>query len=90
MISLQLIRDDLDGVKRAVARKGEPTEPVDRLFLADARRRALEAEVNEIRAQRNAGNRELGELMRRGDPEAASAAKAAMAILSTKIDALAA
>ncbi|MDH4335020.1 MAG: serine--tRNA ligase, partial [Chloroflexota bacterium] len=50
----------------------------------------LEAEVNEIRAQRNAGNRELGELMRRGDPEAASAAKAAMAILSAKIGALAA
>jgi len=90
MISLQLIRDDLEGVKRAVARKGEPTEPVDRLFVADARRRALEAEVNEIRARRNAGNRELGELMRGGDQDAAGAAKAAMAVLSTQIDTLAA
>ncbi len=88
MISLQLIREDLDGVKRAVARKGEPTEPVDRLFAADARRRALEAKVNEIRARRNAGNRELGELLRNGDHEAASAAKSAMADLSTEIDTL--
>ena len=88
MISLQLIRDDLEGVKRAVARKGEPTEPVDRLFAADARRRALEAEVNEIRARRNAGNRELCELMRGGDQDAAAAAKAAMAVLSTQINTL--
>ena len=88
MISLQLIRDDLEGVKRAVARKGEPTEPVDRLFAANARRRALEAEVNEIRARRNAGNRELGELMRGADQDAAAAAKAAMAVLSTQINTL--
>ena len=31
MISIQLIRDDPDAVKRAIARKGEATEAVDRL-----------------------------------------------------------
>lgn len=86
MISVQLIRDDLDAVKAAVARKGEPTEPVDRILAADGRRRELEASTNELRAQRNAGNKELGEAMRRGGGEAAEVLRARMADLSREID----
>ena len=88
MIGLQLIRDDLDGVKRAVARKGEPTEPVDRIAEADARRRALEAEVNELRAARNAGSKRIGELMRDAKREDADALKERMAALSPRIEVL--
>jgi seryl-tRNA synthetase len=88
VISLQLIRDDPDGVKRAIARKGEPPETVDRLVAADARRRAVEAEANDLRAGRNAGNRELGELMRTGRRDQAEELKARMAPLSEQIDAL--
>jgi seryl-tRNA synthetase len=90
MISLQLIRDDADAVKRAIARKGEPTEAVDRLLAADTRRRQLEAEANDLRAERNAGNRQLGELMRIGQQDKADELKARMAPLSERIDALAA
>jgi len=90
MISLQLIRDDPDGVKRGVARKGEPTEPIDRLFAADARRRQLEGQVNDLRAERNNGNRQLGELVRTGEGADAEALKARLAPLSERIDALAA
>ena len=90
MISLQLIRDDPEAVKRAIARKGEATEPVDRLLAADARRRQLEAEANELRAERNSGNRQLGDLMRDGRVDQADALKARMAPLSERIDALAA
>ncbi|MGH2455469.1 MAG: serine--tRNA ligase [Candidatus Limnocylindria bacterium] len=90
MIGLQLVRDDPEAVKAAVARKGEPTEPVDRIAAADARRRALEAEVNELRARRNTGNKQLGELMRDGRSEEAQARKAQMAELSRRIDALSA
>jgi len=86
MISLQLLRDDPDAVRRAVARKGESTEPIDRLIAADARRRAIEAEANELRAQRNAGNRELGELMRGGSRDEADGLKGRMAALSVRID----
>jgi seryl-tRNA synthetase len=89
MISVQLIRDDPDAVKAAVARKGEPTDPVDRVAAADARRRALEAEVNELRAQRNAGNKKLGELMRSDRREEGEALKGRLAELSTRIDAMA-
>ena len=88
MIALQLIRDDPEGVKRAIARKGEPTEPIDRLLAADAKRREIEAQANELRAERNAGNRQLGELMRAGQGADAEALKARMAALSTQIDAL--
>jgi seryl-tRNA synthetase len=88
VISLQLIRDDPEAVRQAVARKGEPTEPIDRLLAADVRRRALEAEANELRAQRNAGNRQLGELMRDGSTAEADALKQEMSSLSEQIDVL--
>ena len=86
MISLQLIRDDPEAVKAAVARKGEPTEPIDRVRAADERGRELESATNELRAQRNAGNKELGELMRGGRTDEAQTLKARMAELSGRID----
>jgi seryl-tRNA synthetase len=88
VISLQLIRDDPEAVRRAIARKGEPTEPIDRLLAADARRRSLEAEANGLRSERNAGNRQLGALLRDGHTDDASALKGQMAALSTQIGTL--
>jgi len=88
VIGLQLIRDDPDAVKAAIARKGEPTDTVDRLLEADARRRALEAEVNELRAQRNTGSKEIGEMMRDGRRDEAEAHKERMTALAPRIDAL--
>jgi seryl-tRNA synthetase len=90
VISLQLIRDDPEAVKRGIARKGESGEAVDRLLAADARRRQLEAEANGLRAERNSGNRQLGALMRNGQRDEAEALKERMAPLSVRIDALAA
>jgi seryl-tRNA synthetase len=88
VIGIALIREDPEAVKRAVARKGEPTEPIDRVHKAEARRRAIEAEANELRAQRNAGNRQVGELMRTGQRNEAETLKRRMAELSTQIDSL--
>jgi seryl-tRNA synthetase len=90
VISIQLIRDDPEAVRHAIARKSEPIDPVDRLLVADARRRTVEAEANDLRAERNAGNRELGELLRTAQGDAADELKARMARLSERIDALAA
>jgi seryl-tRNA synthetase len=90
MISLRLIRDDSEAVKAAIARKGEPPDAVDRILAADARRRELEASTNELRAARNAGNKDLGEAMRAGGGAAADELKARMAHLSRQIDANAA
>ncbi len=88
MIGLQLIRDDSEAVKRAVARKGDAAEVIDRIVEADSRRRRVEAEVNDLRAQRNTGNKELGALMRDGRREEGAQLKAQMAELSGRIDAL--
>jgi seryl-tRNA synthetase len=88
MIGIALIREDPEAVKRAVARKGEATEAVDRVREADARRRAIEAEANELRAQRNAGNRQVGELMRTGRRDEAEGLKRTSAELSASIDRL--
>jgi seryl-tRNA synthetase len=88
VIGIALIRDDPEAVKQAIARKGEPTEPVDRVLEADARRRTIEAEANDLRAERNQGNKQLGELMRTGQREAGEGLKARMAELSSQIDAL--
>src|SRR5437773_12066023 len=82
VISIQLIRDEPDAVRHAIARKGEPIDAIDRLLVADARRRTVEAEANDLRAERNAGNRELGELIRTSAGEAADQLKARMAPLS--------
>ncbi|HEX2193738.1 MAG TPA: serine--tRNA ligase [Candidatus Limnocylindria bacterium] len=88
MIGLQRIREDPDAVRAAVARKHEPTDPIDRILVADERRRAVEAEANQLRAERNAGNKRLGGLMRGGDHAEGDRLKSAMAELSARIDAL--
>ncbi len=78
MIGLQQIRDDAEAVKAAVNRKGggaEPLAAIDRIHAADGRRRAVEAEVNDLRARRNAGNKKLGALMRDGPSRRGRAAE---------------
>jgi seryl-tRNA synthetase len=88
VISIQLIRDDPDGVKRAIARKGEGPDIIDRLLAADGQRRALLADADAAKHERNAGSREVGELVRAGQSDAAEARKASLASLGDRIDAL--
>src|SRR6266540_6811993 len=85
MIGIALIREDPDGVKRAVARKGEPTDPIDRILDADGRRRVLLAETDAAKHERNDGSRRVGELIREGRADDAESAKAALASLSNRI-----
>ena len=49
----------------------------------------MEAQANELRSQRNTGNKELGALMRDGRREEGETLKARMAEISTRIDELA-
>jgi seryl-tRNA synthetase len=88
MISIQLIRDDPDGVKRAIARKGEGPAIIGRLLEADGRRRALLAEADAAKHERNQGSRAVGELMRSGQTAEAETRKASLASLGERIDAM--
>jgi seryl-tRNA synthetase len=85
MIGLQLIRDDPEGVKQAIARKGEGPEAVDRILQLDTRRRALLAEADALKHERNTGSKRVGELMRTGDRDEASALKARLSDVADRI-----
>jgi seryl-tRNA synthetase len=85
MIGLQAIRDDPDGVKQAIGRKGEGPEAIDRILQLDTRRRALLAEADAAKHERNTGSKRVGELMRDGDPAAADGLKARLGELSDRI-----
>ncbi|MDQ3880614.1 MAG: serine--tRNA ligase [Chloroflexota bacterium] len=88
MIGLQLIRDDPDRVRRGIARKGEPTDVVDRLLEADGRRRALLAEADALKHERNVGSRRVGDLLRDGRSEDADRLKVQLGRLGARIAAL--
>ena len=88
VISIQAIRDDPDAVKRAIARKGEGPEVIDRLLEADARRRELLADADAVKHERNAGSREVGEYVRAGKTAEAEARKASLGQLGDRISAL--
>ena len=59
MISIELIRDEPDLVRKAIAKRGEDV-PVDRIIELDRLRRATIAETDRLRARRNEVSRHLG------------------------------
>jgi seryl-tRNA synthetase len=85
MIGIALIRDNPEEVKAAVARKGEPTDPIDRILEADGRRRVLLAETDAAKHQRNEGSRRVGELLRAGKSDKAETEKSSLSGLADRI-----
>lgn len=59
--------------------------PLDRLLEVDEAWRAILVEVEELKARRNAGSKQIGELYRQGRKEDAEQRKAAMAALGEEI-----
>ena len=59
LISLDLIREEPERVRAALARRGYEA-PIDRILEADSRRRRTVAEADGLRARRNEGSREVG------------------------------
>ena len=57
MLDLRFIREDPDGVRAALARRGPAVaEGLDRVIDLDERRRALLPELEGLRAQQNEAN----------------------------------
>jgi seryl-tRNA synthetase len=68
MLDLRLIRQDADGVRAALARRGKAAETgaaLDRVAELDGERRALVGEGDELKARRNAVSQEVAERKRR-------------------------
>ena len=60
MLDLKLVRDDPEGVKAALAKRGPAAaELVDRLLAADAARRRLVTEVDAQRAEQKGRGKEV-------------------------------
>ncbi|MDQ4078868.1 MAG: serine--tRNA ligase [Chloroflexota bacterium] len=66
MLDLKYIRENPDEIRAGLERLFEPTGVVDEVLALDERRRALLTEVEELRAERNRGSKEIG---RTKDPE---------------------
>jgi seryl-tRNA synthetase len=83
MIDLRLLRSDPDAVGTALARRGDDglLEPVLEL---DRERRALQAQVDEMRAERNRVSESIGDLKRRAKDDPAAAAEADTATIAMR------
>jgi len=92
MIDVRRLRTDLDGVKKALARRGDPSlaEQVDAAVALDAEVRRVIAQRDELRRRIKELSGEVGRLRRSGDGERAEAVQAESRALGDEETALAA
>ncbi len=68
-VGLQRLREDAPAIRQGAIDKGEDPSIVDAALAADARRRELLAEGDQLKAERNTASRSIGEAIRGGaDP----------------------
>lgn len=82
MLDIRLFREQPDYVREGLRRVGADPAMVDQVRSVDEQRRAVETEVSQLRAQRNAGSREIGRL---ADPAQREARKEEMRKLGDRI-----
>jgi len=71
MLDLNYVRDNFERVRAALKARGFPAAALDDFGLADAERRRLIAETDQLKAQRNSSSREIGILIKEGKREEA-------------------
>ncbi len=81
MLDIRLIRENPGQIKIELKKVGFPAAEVDRLLAADARRRKLQHDHDEMRARRTRESKELGKMA----PEQRDARRAEMRALGQKI-----
>ena len=90
MLDIRHLRADPDAVKAAVARRGEPTQPLDEVLGHDERHRAVSREADELRAEVKRISAEVGSMHRDGRADDADELRARSRELGDRIDELAA
>ena len=73
MLDLNYVRENLEKVRAALATRGAVPEALDNFAEADAERRRIIAESDQLNAERNASSREIGALMKDGKRDEADA-----------------
>jgi seryl-tRNA synthetase len=85
MLDLNYVREHLELVRGALATRGIAPESLDDFAAADAERRRVIAESDQLNAERNASSREIGALMKEGDSAAAEARRKQVGELKDRI-----
>ncbi len=84
MLDLNYIRENADVVKTKLIDLNIEA-PIDEILALDARRREMLQEVEALRQERNAGSKEIGNLMRQGKKDDAQAQKQRMTEIGDRI-----
>ncbi|MEP6741945.1 MAG: serine--tRNA ligase [bacterium] len=85
MLDLNYVRENLESVRSALARRGVAPESLDDFAAADAERRRVIAESDRLNAQRNTASREIGALMKAGNSTDAEARRKEVGELKDRI-----
>ena len=85
MLDLNYVRENLDRVRAALAARGMPATALDDFAQADAERRRVIAESDQLNAERNSSSREIGALMKEGKREEADGRRKAVGELKDRI-----
>lgn len=88
MLDIKFMREHRDEVLAAMAVLGATDAPVAEALALDERRRAILGQVEALRAERNTGSRQIGQLMREGKRAEGQALQARMAAIGEEIAAL--
>ncbi len=85
MLDLNYVRENLEKVRAALASRGATSEALDHFTEADADRRRIIAESDQLNATRNAASREIGALMKDGKRDEAEARRREVTELKDRI-----
>ncbi len=88
MLDIKMMRENREAVLAAMAALGAEDAPVAQALVLDERRRAILARVEALRAERNAGSKQIGQLMREGRRAEGGATQARMTAIGDEIKAL--
>src|SRR3990172_5086540 len=73
MLDLNYVRENLQAVRIVLANRGVPVAVLDDFAEADAERRRLIAESDQLNSRRNTASREIGRLLKEGKHDEADA-----------------
>jgi seryl-tRNA synthetase len=85
MLDLNYVRENLAEVRRKLESRGVGSEVLNDFAEADADRRRIIAESDQLNAERNRASKEIGSLMKSGNREEADARRAEVNQLKEKI-----
>ncbi len=88
MLDLNYVRENLDAVRAALAKRNMPAAALDDFARADEERRRVIAESDQLNAERNSASREIGALMKEGKREEADVRRQAVGALKDRISEL--